>query len=192
MLLDDVGNFIRDFGRWPKPNDTHIKEDLLAKKLARGKEEFDEAHLTELQGLPATAAWARVRSFGRFPRRIAMPQTKAEREEGKLWHLLYLQKRVGIPDEVWKDLRSYGAPQPIDSGEALIDDVKAFVREFRRLPQRSHPDKKEAALANKLRKGKVKKCSKPHCRNDAASPRAKFCMGCFKDNAGHWLKQATI
>ena len=104
MLLDDVGNFIRDFGRWPKPNDTHIKEDLLAKRLARGKEEFDEAHLTELQGLPATAAWARVRSFGRFPRRIAMPQTKAEREEGKLWHLLYLQKRVGIPDEVWKDL----------------------------------------------------------------------------------------
>ena len=112
-----------------------------------------------------------------------MPQTKAEREEGKLWHLLYLQKRVGIPDEVWKDLRSYGAPQPIDSGEALIDDLKAFVKEFRRLPQRSHPDKKEAALANKLRKGKVQKCSKPHCRNDAASPRAKFCLGCFKDNA---------
>ena len=32
-------------------------------------------------------------------------------------------------------------------------------------------------------KAKVKKCSKPRCRNDAASPRAKFCIGCFKENA---------
>ena len=32
-------------------------------------------------------------------------------------------------------------------------------------------------------KAKVKKCSKPRCRNNAASPRAKFCIGCFKDNA---------
>ena len=51
MLLDDVGNFVRDFGRWSKPSDTHIEEDLLAKRLARGKEEFDEAHLTELRNL---------------------------------------------------------------------------------------------------------------------------------------------
>ena len=32
-------------------------------------------------------------------------------------------------------------------------------------------------------KAKVKKCSKPRCRNNAASPRAKFCIRCFKDNA---------
>ena len=32
-------------------------------------------------------------------------------------------------------------------------------------------------------KAKVKKCSKPRCRNNAASPRAKFCIGCFKDTA---------
>ena len=32
-------------------------------------------------------------------------------------------------------------------------------------------------------KAKVKRCSKPRCRNNAASPRAKFCIGCFKDNA---------
>ena len=112
MLLDDVGNFIRDFGRWPKPNDTHIKEDLLAKRLARGKEEFDEAHLTELQGLPATAAWARVRSFGRFPRRIAMPQTKAEREEGKLWHLLYLQKRQQLQRQQQQQQQQQHQQQP--------------------------------------------------------------------------------
>ena len=29
----------------------------------------------------------------------------------------------------------------------------------------------------------TKKCSTPRCRNDAASPRAKFCTGCFKTNA---------
>ena len=29
----------------------------------------------------------------------------------------------------------------------------------------------------------VKKCRKPGCRNSAASARAKFCIGCFKDNA---------
>ena len=28
-----------------------------------------------------------------------------------------------------------------------------------------------------------KKCSRPRCRNDAASPRAKFCTACFKKNA---------
>ena len=32
-------------------------------------------------------------------------------------------------------------------------------------------------------KAKVKKCSKPRCRNNAASLRAKFCIGCFKANA---------
>ena len=29
----------------------------------------------------------------------------------------------------------------------------------------------------------TKKCSKPRCSNDAASPRAQFCIGCFKKNA---------
>ena len=28
-----------------------------------------------------------------------------------------------------------------------------------------------------------KKCSRPRCKNDAASPRAKFCTDCFKKNA---------
>ena len=32
-------------------------------------------------------------------------------------------------------------------------------------------------------KAKVKQCSKPRCRNNAASPRAKYCIGCFRDNA---------
>ena len=40
-----------------------------------------------------------------------------------------------------------------------------------------------AALPVAKTKAKVKQCSKPRCRNNAASPRAKFCIGCFKDNA---------
>ena len=32
-------------------------------------------------------------------------------------------------------------------------------------------------------KAKVKRCSNPRCRHKPASPRAKFCMGCFKNNA---------
>ena len=38
-------------------------------------------------------------------------------------------------------------------------------------------------------KAKVKRCSNPRCRHKPASPRAKFCMGCFKENArnaGTW------
>ena len=36
-----------------------------------------------------------------------------------------------------------------------------------------------AAMSKKTKK----KCSRPGCRKDAASPRAKFCMTCFKTNA---------
>ena len=36
-----------------------------------------------------------------------------------------------------------------------------------------------AAMAKKPKK----KCSRPRCRNDAASPRAKICTACFKKNA---------
>ena len=36
-----------------------------------------------------------------------------------------------------------------------------------------------AAMAKKAKK----KCSRPACKNDAASPRAKFYIECFKTNA---------
>jgi hypothetical protein len=61
---------------------------------------------------------------------------------------------LGIPDEVWHELRSYGAPQPVDAKQALIDDVKAFVQDYRRLPKQSRTDKKEKCLADRLRKYK--------------------------------------
>ena len=50
---------------------------------------------------------------------------------------------------------------------------------FQKARMKIHGAVQSAAKA----KAKVKKCSKPRCRNNAASPRAKFCIGCFKDNA---------
>ena len=41
----------RRIERWPKPINARIKEDLLAKRLAKGKKEFDKAHRIELQDL---------------------------------------------------------------------------------------------------------------------------------------------
>ena len=63
------------------------------------------------------------------------PKTEAEQEEADLWMYLYHQKRKGIPDEVWNELRRYGAPQPVDFRQVLLDDVEAFVKKFRRLPK---------------------------------------------------------
>ena len=50
-MLDEVGKFVRDFDHWRQLNDTHIKEDLLATRVAKAKKEFDVAHRTELQDL---------------------------------------------------------------------------------------------------------------------------------------------
>ena len=94
--------------------------------------------------------WARVRDFGRFPKRRVDPQTEIDKVENKLYCFVYLQKRLGIPDEVWHELRSYGAPQPVDAKQALVDDVKAFVRDYQRRPKRSRTDKIENALAMRL------------------------------------------
>ena len=99
-------------------------------------------------------AWARVRDFGRFPKSRVDPQTEIDKVENKLYCFVHLQKRLGIPDEVWHELRSYGAPQPVDAKQALIDDVKAFVQDYRRLPKQSRTDKKEKCLADRLRKYK--------------------------------------
>ena len=37
-----------------------------------------------------------------------------------------------------------------------------------------------------------KKCSMPRCRNDAASPRARFCTGCFKKNASSAIVKRKV
>ena len=90
-------------------------------------------------------AWARVSRLGRFPNRIMNPQTEAQQEEADLWVYWYLQKSMGMPDDVWNRLRRYRNP-PIckvpgmtaeDAREAVVADVEAFVKEFRRLPKHS-------------------------------------------------------
>ena len=100
-------------------------------------------------------AWARVRRLGRFPNRIMNPQTEAEQEETDLWMHLYLQKSLGMPDEVWNSLRRYGNMQvAVDAREAVIADVEAFVKKFRRLPKRSHRCTEENNLMKRLQKAK--------------------------------------
>ena len=83
------------------------------------------------------------------------PQTEAEQEETDLWMHLYLQKSLGMPDEVWNSLRRYGNMQvAVDAREAVIADVEAFVKKFRRLPKRSHRCTEENNLMKRLQKVK--------------------------------------
>ena len=110
------------------------------------------------------SAWKRLKKFGRFPNRIMNPQTEAEQEEADLWMYLYHQKSLGMPDEVWNRLRRYGDTRAwnmqvaVDAREAVIADVEAFVKKFRRLPQRFVDRKpacsEEANLARRLQRSK--------------------------------------
>ena len=51
--------------------------------------------------LDLTQVWARIHKFGRFPKRIAHPETEAQKEENALFNFLYNVKKLGIPDEIW-------------------------------------------------------------------------------------------
>ena len=66
--------------------------------------------------LDVTEVWARIHKFGRFPKRrySALDKSAAEHEEDTLWNFLYNAKKLGIPDDVWAEMRNYGAPQPGD------------------------------------------------------------------------------
>ena len=87
---------------------------------------------------------ARVRRLGRFPNRIMNPQTEAEQEEKELWSSLWHLKSLGMPDEDWNSLYTMGRAMQryVDAREAVIDDVEALVKKFRRFPKRSHPGTK--------------------------------------------------
>ena len=64
-----------------------------------------------------------------------------------------------MPDEVWNRLRRYGNMQvAVDAREAVIADVEAFVKKFRRLPKcfvdRKPACSEEANLMRRLQKAK--------------------------------------
>ena len=75
-----------------------------------------------------TQAWALIHKFGRFPKRPANPETEAEAEVNSLCNFLYVQKKLGIPDYVWQQMRDYDASQPVDTVQHLIDDIKRLGR----------------------------------------------------------------
>ena len=73
-----------------------------------------------------TEVWTRIHKFGRFPKRVLDPQSEAEHEENTLFNSLYDAKKLGIPDDVWFEMRNYGASQPVDATQLLIDDLEEF------------------------------------------------------------------
>ena len=79
-----------------------------------------------------TEVWTRIHKFGRFPKRVLDPQSEAEHEENTLFNSLYDAKKLGIPDDVWSEMRNYGASQPVDATQLLIDDLEEFGRTTRK------------------------------------------------------------
>ena len=78
--------------------------------------------------LDLTEVWARIHTFGRFPKKLRCPESAAQHEEDGLFTFLYhAKKKLGIPDDVWSEMRNYSASQVVESqGEKLINEVKAL------------------------------------------------------------------
>ena len=93
-----------------------------------------------------------------------------------MWRKLhrFMQSSKGAPSDSVAD---GGASQP-----AVLAELKALRQKAEQV-QLKDLQSQCADTAKDAKKMKAKKCSKPRCRNSAASPRAKFCIGCFKKNA---------
>ena len=78
--------------------------------------------------LDLTEVWARIHTFGRFPKKLRGPESAAQHEEDSLFTFLYDAKmKLGIPDDVWSEMRNYSASHTFESqGEKLINEVKAL------------------------------------------------------------------
>ena len=71
--------------------------------------------------------WTRIQKLGHFPKRHFDPQTESEQEEQRLWSFLYKSK-ARIPDGIWQEMRAFGAVQPVNATQQLVDDIKRFGR----------------------------------------------------------------
>jgi hypothetical protein len=89
----------------------------------------------------------RISKFGKFPRRHANPGTEADHEENALWQYLY-HRKAKIPDDVWKDFRT-----------DIVEELRAFVEEYKRWPKRHGTGADEDSLAQRLTAKKIKKLS---------------------------------
>ena len=99
-----------------------------------------------------TQMWTRIQKFGRFHKQFKVidPDSEAQHEENVLFNFLHKAKKKGIPDDVWGEMRNYGASQPVDATQRLIDDIK----KFRRIPVHSRTNTCERKLAGRLKKEK--------------------------------------
>jgi len=105
--------------------------------------------------------WSRIRKFGRFPKQLKNiePDNEAQRQENELKRFLEAARSKGVPDVVWTEMKNYGASQPVDATQLLMDDVKEFVDKSGRMPNRiekkrqgTSEDKAEDNLAQRLAK----------------------------------------
>ena len=83
-----------------------------------------------------TEMWTRIQEFGRFPKRVDAPDSEAQYDENALFAFLYNEKKKGVPDVVWKEMRNYGASQPVDATQQLLHDVRSFHNKSGRMPKR--------------------------------------------------------
>ena len=98
--------------------------------------------------LDLTEVWARIHTFGRFPKKRRGPESAAQHEEDSLYYFLYDAKKLGIPDDVWSEMRNYSASQPVESqGEKLINEVKALGH----YPKESKSNLIETQLVSKIK-----------------------------------------
>ena len=111
---------------------------------------FQPTEQVNASQLDMTQVWVQIHNFGRFPKKLVSPKNAAELEEDTLWNFLYNAKKLGIPDDVWGEMRNYGVSQPVDATQRLIAEIKKLGR----IPICSRTNKCERQLYERFAKAK--------------------------------------
>ena len=107
--------------------------------------------------LDLTEVWARIHTFGRFPKKLHCPESAAEHEEDNLFNFLYnTRRKLGIPDDVWDEMRNYTQSVETD-GQKLINEVKALGY----YPKESKSNLIETQLVSKIKAAMKRRAFQP-------------------------------
>jgi len=123
----------------------HVIASTASSSVAR---HFAEVDVTDM--------WTRIQKLGRFPNRFRAPDSEAEREENALLDFLEKEEQKGLPHTVWEDMQKYGASQPVDAAQMLLDEVAEFLKQLpdtskNRCPRERSTNPAEKKLARKIR-----------------------------------------
>ena len=97
----------------------HVIASTASSSVAR---HFAEVDVTDM--------WTRIQKLGRFPNRLRAPHSEAEREENALLDFLEKEEQKGLPHTVWEDMQRYGASQPVDAAQMLLDEVAEWLKQL--------------------------------------------------------------